>query len=166
MHVISYRNLEAAGVKVHHLKRYILAHQCKWCQSYLGRKTYHCQKAHQPGGEFEISTIVDPQNPKTMLTETLAKIYQVTMTPDHPAWFKAGGQSKVTKTVSFDPLSAYSAQDMTNLKAFSQTLLPDPVTGPDNCDTHHSPAGTDLRIDWADACSLGRHGDRYFLRSR
>ena len=41
--------------------------------------------------------------------------------------------------------------------------LPDPVTGPDSCDTHHSPAGTDLRIDWADACSLGRHGERYFL---
>jgi hypothetical protein len=29
----TYRDLEAAGVKVHHLKRYILAHQCKWCQS-------------------------------------------------------------------------------------------------------------------------------------
>jgi hypothetical protein len=26
-----------------------------------------------------------------------------------------------------------------------------------------SSAGTDLRIDWADACSLGRNGERYFL---
>ena len=26
-----------------------------------------------------------------------------------------------------------------------------------------SPAGTDLRIDWADACSLGCNGERYFL---
>ena len=26
-----------------------------------------------------------------------------------------------------------------------------------------SPAGTDLRIDWADACSLGCQGERYFL---
>jgi hypothetical protein len=52
---------------------------------------------------------------------------------------------------------------MAKLKAFSQTLLPDPVTGPDDCGTQHSPAGTDLRIDWADACSLGRHGERYFL---
>ena len=26
-----------------------------------------------------------------------------------------------------------------------------------------SPAGTGLRIDWADACSLGRNGERYFL---
>jgi hypothetical protein len=50
----TYRDLEAAGVKAHHLKRYILAHQCKWCQSNLGRKTYHCQKAPQPGGDLEI----------------------------------------------------------------------------------------------------------------
>jgi hypothetical protein len=144
-----------------HTWRYpYLAHQCNWCQSNLGRKTYHCQKARQPGGDLEISTIVDPQNPKTMLTETLAKIHQVTMVPDHPAWFKACGQSKVTKTVSFGPLIAHSAQDMTKLKAFSQTLLPDPVTDPDYCNTHHSPAGTDLRIDWADACLSGRHGER------
>jgi hypothetical protein len=52
----TYRDLGAAGVKVHHLKRYILAHQCKWFQSNLGRKTYHCQKARQPGGDLEIST--------------------------------------------------------------------------------------------------------------
>ena len=158
----TYRDLEAAGVKAHHLKRYILAHQCKWCQSNLGRKTYHCQKARQPGGDLEISTIVDPQNPKTMLTETLANIHQVTTAPDHPEWFKTGG-SKATNAVPFGPLSTHLAKDVENLKAFSQTLLPDPVTCPDNCDTHHSPAGTDLRIDWADACSLGRHGERYFL---
>jgi len=116
----TYRDLEAAGEKVHHLKRYILAHQCKWCQSNLGRKTYHCQKARQPGGDLEISTIVDPQNPKTMLTETLAKIHQVTTAPDHPAWFKA----KDTNAVPSGPLSAHLAQDMAKLKAFSQTLLP------------------------------------------
>ena len=28
---------------------------------------------------------------------------------------------------------------------------------------NHSPAGTDLRIDWADACSLGRNGERHSL---
>ncbi len=98
----TYRDLEAARVKVHHLKRYILAHQCKWCQSNLNRKTYHCQKACQPGG--------DPQNPKTMLTETLANIHQVTMAPERPAWFKAGGQSKATNTLSFRPLSDHLAQ--------------------------------------------------------
>jgi hypothetical protein len=64
----TYRDLEAAGVQVRHLKRYILAHQCKWCQSNLGRKTCHCQKARQPGGDLEMSTIVDPLNPKIMLS--------------------------------------------------------------------------------------------------
>jgi hypothetical protein len=44
-----------------------------------------------------------------MLTETLANIHQVTMAPDHPAWFKAGGQSKDTNTVSSGPLSAHLA---------------------------------------------------------
>jgi hypothetical protein len=73
------------------------------------------------------------------------------------------GQSKATNAVPSRPLSAHLAQDMEKLKAFLQTLLPDPVTGPDSCGTHHSPAGTDLRIDWADSCSLGRHGERYFL---
>jgi hypothetical protein len=80
-----YRDLEAAGMQVHQLKRYILGHQCKWCQSNLGRKAYHCQKARQPGGDLEISTIVDPLNPKIMLTETIAKIHQINMAPDHPA---------------------------------------------------------------------------------
>ena len=98
-----------------------------------------------------------------MLTETLANIHQVTMAPDHPAWFKAGGQSKHTNTVSSGPLSAHLAQDMEKFKAFSQTPLPDPATDPDDCGTHHSPACTDLRIDWADACSLGRHGELYFF---
>jgi hypothetical protein len=129
----------------------------------FGPKNIPLPEGPSTRGRFGNIDYVDPQNPKTMLTETLANIHHVTMAPDHRAWFKAGGQSKATKTVSFGPLSAYSAQDMTKLKAFSQTLLPDPVTGPDDCDTHHSPAGTDLRIDWTDACSLGRHGERYFF---
>jgi hypothetical protein len=119
---------------------------------------------------LEISTIVDPLNPKIMLPETLAKIHQITMAPDHPAWSKtcdkleACGGLKVTKRVSFGPLEAHTAQDLTKLKAFSQILLPDPIRAPDEHDTQiQSPAGTDLRIDWADACSLGRHGERYFL---
>ena len=66
--------------------------------------------------------------------------------------------------MSAGPLEAHTAQDVTKLKVFSQILLPDPIRFSDEHDTQiHSPAGTDLRIDWADACSLGRHGERYFL---
>jgi hypothetical protein len=60
----NFRDLEAAGVPVHHLKRYIWAHKCKWCEFNLGRKSYYCQKARQPGGDLEISTIIHLLNPK------------------------------------------------------------------------------------------------------
>jgi hypothetical protein len=53
---------------------------------------------------------------------------------------------------------------VTKLKAFAQILLPDSTVAPEEPSVqNHSPAGTDLRIDWADACSLGRNGERYFL---
>ena len=166
----TYRDLEAAGMKVHHLKKYILAHQCKWCQANLGRKAYHCQKARQQGGDLEISTIIDPLNPKIMLTETLAKIHQITIAPDHPAWSMEGCRKeaceteKVTKKVPLGILEAHTHKDLTKLKAFAQALLPDPIVAPEEPGVqNHSPAGTDLRIDWADACSLGRNGERYFL---
>ena len=166
----TYRDLEAAGMKVHHLKKYILGHQCKWCQANLGRKAYHCQKARQPGGDLEISTIVDPLNPKIMLTETLAKIHQITIAPDHPAWSMEGRRNeacetvKVTKRLPLGPLEAHTLTDVTKLKAFAQILLPDSTVAPEEPSVqNHSPAGTDLRIDWADACSLGRNGERYFL---
>jgi hypothetical protein len=48
-----------------------------------------------------------------------------------------------------------------NIVSLEDTLAQSNAIGDSrpNC----SPAGTDLRIDWADACSLGRNGERYFL---
>ena len=48
-----------------------------------------------------------------------------------------------------------------NIASLEDTLAQSNAIGDisPNC----SPAGTDLRIDWADACSLGRNGERYFL---
>ena len=48
-----------------------------------------------------------------------------------------------------------------NIDALEATVAQLNATGDSrpNC----SPAGTDLGIDWADACSLGRNGERYFL---
>jgi hypothetical protein len=79
-----------------------------------GESRITAQKARQPGGDLEISTIIDPLNPKIMLTETLAKIHQVTSAPDHPAW-------KVTKAIkgySFGPLSFDTAKDVAKFQAF------------------------------------------------
>jgi hypothetical protein len=116
---------------------------------------------------LEISTIVDPLNPKIMLTETLAKIHQITIAPDHPAWSKEGGRKEACESVTkvpLGPLEAHTLKDVTKLKSFAQILLPDSTVALEEpCVQNHSPAGTDLRIDWADACSLGRHGERYFL---
>ena len=155
----TFRDLEAAGVPVRHLERDILAHKCKWCESNFGRKSYHCQKARRQGEDLEISTIIDPINPKTMLTETLAKIHKVTSAPDHPAW----KDTDVIKGASVGPLTADTAKDVAKLQAFSQILQPDlRIPAEDEVSTC-LPAGTDLRIDWAGAYSLGRHGERYFL---
>ena len=109
------KDLKAAGIPIKHLQRYLHAHRCKYCEANLGRASYYCTSAKQPGGdELLLSTIVDPLSPHMRITQTLANEHQVTSAPPE---------------------------------------------GTANC----SPAGTDLRIDWADACSLGRNGERYFL---
>jgi hypothetical protein len=100
-----FRDLEAAGAPLYHVNRYIL-----W------------YKAHQPGGDLEISTIIDPLNPKIILTETLANIRQVTSAPDHPGW----RATEVTKA-SLGPLAIETAKDVAKLQAFSQILQPDLV---------------------------------------
>jgi hypothetical protein len=60
--------------------------------------------------------------------------------------------------LSQGPLAKELAHKMADLEATVKQLGTTEDAEP-NC----SPAGTDLRIDWADACSLGRTGERYFL---
>jgi hypothetical protein len=120
----TFRDLEATGVPVHHLKRYILAHKYKWCESNLGRKSYYCQKARQPGGDLEMLTIIDPLNPKIKLTETLANIHQVTSAPDHPAW-------KLTMAIEGDSFGALAIDTATwpNFKLFTNPPSRDSCRG-------------------------------------
>jgi hypothetical protein len=67
----TYRDLEAAGMQVHQLRRYILGHQCKCCQSNLGRKAYHCQKARQIVSQPEfVVTPTHTKRPDPTLRET------------------------------------------------------------------------------------------------
>ena len=76
------RDLKAAGIPVEHLQRYIHAHRCKYCEANLGRAGYQCQTAKQNGGgDLVISTIVDPLNPRTAITKTLADQHEVTSDP-------------------------------------------------------------------------------------
>ena len=147
------RDLKAAGVPVKHLQRYIHAHRCKYCEANLGRAGYKCQTAKQNGGgDLVISTIVDPLAPRTAITKTLADKHEVTSAPPSDTALRPfktilnQGQLQATLGKQLDEMQAC----VTELNAEQGTA---------NC----SPGGTDLRIDWADACSLGRNGERYFL---
>jgi hypothetical protein len=147
------RDLKAAGIPVKHLQRYIHAHRCKYCEANLGRAGYQCQTAKQNGGgDLVISTIVDPLNPRTAITKTLADQHEVTSDPSPDTALRPfktvlqGGPLHATLEKQLDELQAC----VTDLNVQQETP---------NC----SPGGTDLRIDWADACSLGLNGERYFL---
>jgi hypothetical protein len=85
LHDVSHRHnrgllndLIAAGVETLYLKCYILKHNSKWCAANRGKRRYLTKSHVIPAGEILISTIVDPQDPNTTITETLAKQFQTT----------------------------------------------------------------------------------------
>ena len=76
------KDLKAAGIPIKHLQRYLHAHKCKYCDANLGRASYYCKSAKQPGGEaLVLSTVVDPLSPTTPITQTLANEHEVTSAP-------------------------------------------------------------------------------------
>jgi len=151
---IAMKDLKAAGIPIKHLQRYLHAHTCKYCEANLGRASYYCKSAKQSGGdELVLSTIVDPLSPNMPITQTLANEHEVTSAP------LAGSMLRPFKSVMQQGLLATELAD--NITSLENILAQSNAIGESrpNC----SPAGTDLRIDWADACSLGRNGERYFL---
>ena len=157
----TYINEEKSGRPVKHLKRYILAHHCKWCAANLGRKSYYCKKAAQSGGELEVRTIIDPEHPDTPITQTLAKEHGVTSPPPVDSNLRPFKNSLANASETQGKLAKSVQEQIELLDSYRASLhdLPSDNKPSPNC----SPAGTDLRIDWADACSLGRSGERYFL---
>ena len=148
------RDLKAAGIPVKHLQRYIHAHRCKYCEANLGRAGYQCQTAKQNGGgDLVISTIVDPLNPRTAITKTLADQHEVTSDPSPDTALRP-----FKTLLKGGPLHASLGKQLDEMQACVTDLNVQQQETP-NC----SPGGTDLRIDWADACSLGLNGERYFL---
>ena len=150
-------DLIAAGVETRHLKRYILKHDCKWCAANRGKRQYLTKTLTIPAGEMLISTIVDPQDPSTTITETLAKKFQTT-SPTYSLrsleeiTVSASLPDTVPETLT--PISEETFDSPTLEQAPPITLLPQRQSA------QHQ---TDLRIDWADAASLGWDGERYFL---
>jgi hypothetical protein len=148
------KDLKAAGIPIKHLQRYLHAHKCKYCEANLGRASYYCKSSKQPGGdELVLSTIVDPLSPNTPITQPLANEHEVTSAPPTGSMLRP-----FNSVMKQGPLGKELADKIAALEATVEQLGATEDSKP-NC----SPAGTDLRIDWADACSLGRNGERYFL---
>jgi hypothetical protein len=89
---------------------------------------------------------VDPLSPNTLITQTLANEHEVTSAPP------TGSMLRPFKSLMKQgPLGKELADKIAALEATVEQLRATEDSKP-NC----SPAGTELRIDWADACSLGR----------
>ena len=146
------KDLKVAGIPIKHQQQYLHAHKCKYCDANLGRASYYCKSAQQPGGdELVLSTIVDQLSPATPITQTLANEHEVTSAAP------MGTMLRPFKTVmNKGPLGKELADKMDSLEATVKQLGTIEDAEP-NC----SPAGTDLQIDWTDACSLGRNCARY-----
>lgn len=142
LHDVSHRHnrglledLKAAGVETKHLQKYILAHRCKWCEANRGKRSYLVTTRLNDSAPLSISTIIDPQNPTVSITEQLATSFQ-----------------QVSKEYALRPLhDLLKAPPIPDVPSPLPHIIPDP--------TPHM----DLRMDWADAASLGWDGERYFL---
>ncbi len=100
-----------------------------------------------------MSTIVDPLSPNTPITQTLANEHEVTSAPP------TGSMLRPFKSVMTQ--GPFGKELADKIAAFEGTVEQFGATedSKPNC----SPAGTDLRIDWADACSLGHNGERHYF---
>ena len=137
LHDVSHRHnrglledLKAAGVETKHLQKYILAHRCKWCEANRGKRTYLVTTRQTEPAPLTISTIVDPIDPSITITEKLATSFKQAATE-------------------------YMLRPLQDL-----LLTPSPLYVP-SCLPPVTPDPTpymDLRMDWADAASLGWDG--------
>ena len=142
LHDVSHRHnrglledLKAAGVPTNHLQKYILAHRCPWCEANRGKRSYLVTTRPSTIAPLNISTIVDPQNPTMSITEQLATTFQQSSTE-----------------YALRPLNdLLHAQPIPDVPSPLTPVTPDPTPR------------MDLRMDWADAASLGWDGERYFL---
>ena len=160
LHDVSHRHnrgllndLIAAGVETRHLKRYILKHNCKWCAANRGKRQYLTKSHVIPSGEILISTIVDPQDPNTTITETLAKQFQST-SPMYSVRSLEDVTVAANSPSTSTPILEETIDSPSLMQAPPINLLPQ---------SQSAQRQTDLHADWADAASLGWNGERYFL---
>lgn len=116
-------------------------------------KRQYLTKSHViPAGEILISTIVDPQDPNTTITETLAKQFQST-SPMYSVRSLEDVTVAANSPSTSTPILEETIDSPTLMQAPPINLLPQ---------SQSAQRQTDLRADWADAASLGWNGERYF----
>jgi len=188
-------NLQAKGIECNHLQRYILAHRCDACDAAPGRRHHRVKattKAKRkaksisktaapvatviaPGFEslpnphveqldLEHSTITDAIDPTVTITESLARLFQHTSKnpSDNPDITQMRNMSVIAKDTANPGIDTGA----TGEGATGRICGSEGATANANTTTPlFSPPGTDLRMDWGDACSLGCLPDlnQYFL---
>ena len=160
-----YDDLIAAGVEVRHLQRYIMKHKCKFCTAARGKRSYKITKKTN-SGSLILTPLVNSENPDITITESLAHLFPSVVQE------KPKSTPSVLTEYLHNSLLAFTEQNAAALNAagvscvFTDNLATITPTGPPPPATLWPPLGepgSDLRMDWADSCSLGRHGERYFL---
>jgi len=158
-------NLQAKGIECNHLKRYILAHRCDACDAAPGRRYHKVKAKHKTKSisktaapvatdiaqafdlqnplaeqlDLEFSTVTDAIEPTVTITESLAHLFQHTSknSSEYP---------DITQMRNMSDTAKHPTHPGIGEGAMTSTNTSTPL---------FSPPGTDFRMDWGDACSLG-----------
>jgi len=114
--------------------------------------------------DLELSTITDAIHPTVTITESLARLFQ--HTSKNPSDYPDITQMRNMSVIAKDTANSGIDTGATGEGATGGIVGSEGATANANTTTPlFSPPGTDLRMDWGDACSLGCLPDlnRYFL---
>ena len=176
-------------IECNHLKRYILAHKCDACDAAPGRchhkvrattkakrkaksasnttapppeiaPVFDLQNPLAQNLDLEFSTITDAIDPNVTITESLAQFVQHTSKNpcDYP---DIDHMRNMSDTANEPPANTTILQcDFSG----NTSVIDDGATSKANTAPLSSPPGTDLCMDWGDACTSGCLPDlnRYF----
>ena len=177
------------------MKRYILAHRCDACDAAPDRNHHKVKATtkdkrkvksipktaapvatvidpvfdslpnpHVEQLDLEHSTITDAIDPTVTITESLARLFQ--HTSKNPSDYPDVTQMRNMSVIVRDIANSGIVTGATGEGATVGIVGSEGATANVNTTTPlFSPPGTDLRMDWGDACSLGCLPDlnRYFL---
>jgi len=188
-------NLLAKGIECNHLQRYILAHRCDACDAAPGcrhhkvkatkkvkRKAKSIWKTAAPVAtdiapvvdslpnphveqlDLELSTLTDAIDPTVTIAESLARLFQ--HTSKNPSDYPDITQMRNMSVIAKDTANYCIDTGTTGEGTTGRIVGSEGDTANANDTTPlFSPPGTDSRMDWGHACSLGclPNLNKYFL---